>query len=168
MPATGLHFVEHTALLSRALDDIDSLRETALEMPVGMPVRAEYVSSGFGLRVDPFLKRPAFHSGLDLVASMGTTVYAAAPGRVVKAGRNGGYGKMVEIEHADGMITRYGHLSKILVTAGMPVDAGMPIGQVGSTGRSTGPHLHYETRRNGEAVNPSIYLKAGKALRNAS
>ncbi len=164
----GLHFVERTALLSRTLDDIDSLREAALTMPVGVPVKATHVSSRFGYRVDPFLKRPAFHAGLDFVAAARTTVYATAPGIVVAAGWSGGYGKMVEIEHADGVTTRYGHLSAVLVSVGVPVHSGMAIGRVGSTGRSTGPHLHYETRRDGKAVNPAVYLTAGRALRERS
>lgn len=167
IPASGLHFVEKAALLSRALDDIDSLRDAALVRPIGAPLRTGRVSSRFGYRLDPFLKRPAFHAGLDLVAPSGTTVYATAPGIVVSAGRSGGYGKMVEVKHADGVTTRYGHLSVILVAAGASVDASTPIGRVGSTGRSTGPHLHYETRRNGEAVNPTVYLAAGRALRRS-
>lgn len=165
VPATGLHFVERTALLGRTLDEIDALRHAAFARPVGMPVKAARVSSRFGNRLDPFLKRAAFHSGIDFVAASGTIVRAPAPGIVIAAGWNGGYGKMVEVEHADGVTTRYGHLSKVLVSVGDRVDTGVPVGQVGSTGRSTGPHLHYETLRNGKAVNPAAYLAAGKALR---
>jgi murein DD-endopeptidase MepM/ murein hydrolase activator NlpD len=161
-----MHFVEKTALLSKTLDDITSLRTAASELPVGVPVMATHVSSRFGFRQDPFLHRPAFHVGLDLVAAAGMTVTATAPGTVVSAGWAGGYGQMVEVKHADGVSTRYGHLSSILVHPGMKVGAGTPIGRVGSTGRSTGPHLHYETRRNGNAVDPAIYLAAGRALRN--
>ncbi len=168
IPAEGLHFVERAALLQKTLDGIETLRQGAATLPVKLPVKALYVSSGFGFRVDPFLNRPAFHPGLDLVAEAGTTVRATAPGTVVTAGVNGGYGEMVEIAHADGISTRYGHLSAILVTPGMHVDAGTPIGRVGSTGRSTGPHLHYETRRNGEPIDPALYLAAGKALSGGS
>ena len=149
IPAAGLHFVERAALLRRTLDGIESLRQSAKAMPLGAPVKALYFSSRFGYRIDPFLKRPAFHAGLDFVAEDGTVVRATAAGTVVSAGWNGGYGEMVEIKHADGVSTRYGHLSEILVSRGMHVDAGTPIGRVGSTGRSTGPHLHYETRRDG-------------------
>lgn len=165
VPAPGLHFVERAALLTRTLDDIDRLRKSAVALPIGVPVKAMYQSSGFGYRKDPFLRRQAFHTGLDLVAGAGSTVRATAPGIVVSAGWNGGYGQMVEVRHAGGVSTRYGHLSKVLVTAGTKVGAGTPIGLVGSTGRSTGPHLHYETRRDGEPVNPAPYLAAGKALR---
>ncbi len=164
IPVEGLHFVERAALTKKTLDGIETLRRDASALPVRVPVKALYLSSRFGFRVDPFLKRPAFHAGIDFVAETGTLVHATAPGTVVSAGLNGGYGEMVEIAHADGISTRYGHLSAILVTPGMHVDAGTPIGRVGSTGRSTGPHLHYETRRNGEAIDPALYLAAGKAL----
>jgi murein DD-endopeptidase MepM/ murein hydrolase activator NlpD len=167
IPAEGMHFVERTALLKKTLDGIETLRSDAAALPLKVPVRARYISSRFGFRVDPFLKRPAFHAGLDFVAEAGTTVYATAPGTVVSAGLSGGYGEMVEIAHADGVSTRYGHLSQILVSAGAHVDTGTPIGLVGSTGRSTGPHLHYETRRDGEAVDPALYLAAGKALHDS-
>ncbi len=168
VPPETLHFVERTALLKGTLDDIAALRQHAVALPVRMPVKALYISSRFGYRVDPFLKRKAFHAGLDFVAEPGTPVRATAPGTVVFAGSNGGYGEMVEIRHADGVSTRYGHLSKILVARGTQVEAGAKIGLVGSTGRSTGPHLHYETRRDGDAVNPALYLAAGKALRSGS
>ena len=166
IPAAGLHFVERLALLKKSLSEIDALRHDALALPVRLPVKAQGLSSRFGYRIDPFLNRPAFHAGLDFVADAGTTVRATAPGTVVSAGLNGGYGEMVEIAHADGVSTRYGHLSRILVSAGAHVDAGTPIGLVGSTGRSTGPHLHYETRRDGEAMDPALYLAAGRALRS--
>ena len=93
---------------------------------------------------------------------------ATAAGVVANAGWSGGYGNMVEVEHADGVSTRYGHLSAFLVSVGDRVAAGEPIGRVGSTGRSTGPHLHYETLRDGKTVDPAVYLAAGKALRNRS
>lgn len=167
LPAAGLHFVERTAMLDRMLDDIQSLRRSAAAMPLKAPVSARRVSSSFGYRVDPFLKRRAFHAGLDLVAAEGTEVRAPAPGTVVAAGWDGGYGNMVEIRHAGGVTTRYGHLLTVLVSRGARVEAGTPIGRVGSTGRSTGPHLHYETRRNGEPVNPAIFFAAGRALGGA-
>lgn len=164
VPAIGMHFVERTAVLNRMLDDIHSLRRSAAALPLRAPVTAQRISSRFGYRMDPFLKRRGFHAGLDMVAPRGTTVRAPAPGVVVTAGREGGYGNLVEIRHVDGISTRYGHLSAMLVTRGDKVSAGTPIGQVGSTGRSTGPHLHYETRRDGEAVNPAVFLAAGRAL----
>jgi murein DD-endopeptidase MepM/ murein hydrolase activator NlpD len=164
IPADGMHFVERAALLERDLAELAMLRRTAAALPLGMPVRASAVSSGFGHRHDPFLKRRALHAGLDFVAATGADVRTTAPGVVVSAGWSGGYGKMVEIRHANGVSTRYGHLSAVLVQRGEHVATGATIGRVGSTGRSTGPHLHYETRKNGAPVNPAIYLAAGKAL----
>ena len=164
IPAGTMHFVERTALLSRTLDEIASLRRSAQAMPLAPPVRGASISSRFGYRDDPFLHRPAMHAGLDFIAPEGTDVRATGAGVVVSAGWNGGYGQMVAIEHAAGMSTRYAHLSAIQVRPGTQVAEGDIIGRVGSTGRSTGPHLHYETRRNGEPVNPSLYLAAGRAL----
>lgn len=164
IPAPRLHFVERTTMLNRSLDELSALRLAAAAMPLRAPLQARRISSRFGYRMDPFLRRPALHAGLDLVATTGTEVRATAAGTVVAAGWSGGYGQMVEIRHAGGVSTRYAHLSAILVDSGMRVSAGMPIGRVGSTGRSTGPHLHYETRRDGEPVNPTPFLQAGKAL----
>ena len=164
IPAAGLHFVERTAILQLMLDDVEALHRNAESMPIRAPLRSARISSRFGNRMDPFLRRPGFHAGLDLAAAEGSEVRSTAPGTVVSAGLEGGYGKMVEIRHADGLSTRYGHLSAILVPTGAHIPAGTPIGRVGSTGRSTGPHLHYETRRGGKAVNPAPFLAAGKAL----
>ena len=165
--AEGLYFVERAALAGRTLDAIAEMRRSAEALPLGVPVKAERLSSKFGYRLDPFLHRQAFHAGVDFVADQGVDVHATAPGTVVSAGWSGGYGKLIEIRHADGVTTRYGHLSKILVSPGETVNAGDTIGRVGSTGRSTGPHLHYETRRAGEPVNPAIYISAGRALRES-
>ena len=165
--ADGLYFVERAALAGRTIDAIAEMRRSAEALPLGVPVKAERLSSKFGYRLDPFLHREAFHAGVDFVADQGTEVHATAPGTVVSAGWHGGYGKLIEIHHADGVTTRYGHLSNILVSPGDVVAAGETIGRVGSTGRSTGPHLHYETRRSGEPVNPSIYISAGRILRGS-
>jgi murein DD-endopeptidase MepM/ murein hydrolase activator NlpD len=119
------------------------------------------LSSGFGVRTDPFLGRPAMHTGLDFRASTGDPVRATANGRVVSAGWAGGYGRMVEIDHGNGLSTRYGHMSRINVKVGQQIHIGQIVGEVGSTGRSTGPHLHYETRIDGEAVDPQRFLRAG-------
>jgi murein DD-endopeptidase MepM/ murein hydrolase activator NlpD len=151
--------------VNRTLGDIEGLRQAAFAKPVGAPLASRRISSRFGNRLDPFLKRPAFHAGIDFVAAAGTPVRSTAPGVVVSAGWNGGYGRMVEIKHSDGISTRYGHLSAILVSVGDKVGAGTPVGRVGSTGRSTGPHLHYETLSGGKAINPAAYLAAGRALR---
>ena len=168
VPAARLHFVERAAMLERALQDVAVLRRHAELLPLRPPTSARRVSSGFGLRDDPFLNRPALHGGIDFVAPEGTAVRATAPGTVVAAGWNGGYGQMVEIRHADGITTRYAHLSAVLVPQGARVAAGNLIGRVGSTGRSTGPHLHYETRRGGEPVDPARFLAAGRILWGAA
>jgi murein DD-endopeptidase MepM/ murein hydrolase activator NlpD len=134
-------------------------------VPLRAPLPGELdVSSPFGVRIDPFLHQPAMHTGMDLRGNLGDPVHATAAGKVVKAGWEGGYGQMVEIDHGEGLSTRYGHLSEIDVTVGQKVRIGQVIGRLGSTGRSTGPHLHYETRINGEAVNPAKFLAAGVKL----
>jgi murein DD-endopeptidase MepM/ murein hydrolase activator NlpD len=107
---------------------------------------------------------PALHAGIDFRATAGSPVRSAGAGRVIKAGWNGGYGRMVEIDHSDGLTTRYAHMSKILVKEGQQIETGQIVGRVGSSGRSTGPHLHYEVRRNGDAVDPMIFIKAGKKV----
>lgn len=164
VPAPEMHFVERTVMLSRTLDEIADLRRSAEAMPLAMPLAGGRISSRFGNREDPFLNRPALHAGLDFAAASGANVQATAAGVVVSAGWSGGYGLMVELRHAGGLSTRYAHLSQILVEPGDRVSTGTPIGRVGSTGRSTGPHLHYEARRDGEALNPAVYLAAGQAL----
>ncbi len=132
-------------------------------MPLRVPLR---LSSPFGLRVHPVTGVPTLHAGLDLVAPAGTPIYATADGRVLRAGPAGGYGNMVEIQHADGLVTRYGHMQSIAVEAGQEVTAATVIGQLGSTGVSTGPHLHYEIRRAEEAIDPMPFLQAGQALKS--
>lgn len=149
--------------LSRA--QVDKLTRTLSLVPYRKPVvgNVEF-SSGFGVRSDPFLGRPAMHSGLDFRASTGDPVRATANGKVINAGWSGGYGRLVEIDHGNGLSTRYGHLSAINVKIGERVTIGQVIGEVGSTGRSTGPHLHYETRIDGDAVDPQKFLRAGVRL----
>ena len=143
-------------------------RARSIAVPVRKPIVGEIdLSSGFGVRTDPFLGRPAMHTGLDFRSSMGDPVRATANGTVETAGWSGGYGNMVEIDHGNGFATRYGHLSKIDVKVGQKIKIGQVIGRVGSTGRSTGPHLHYETRIDGEAVDPQKFLRAGLRLGNA-
>jgi murein DD-endopeptidase MepM/ murein hydrolase activator NlpD len=143
------------------------LNHVLIAVPVRKPVMGEVdMSSPFGVRTDPFLGRPAMHTGIDLRGETGEPVHATAAGKISIAGRDGGYGNMVEIDHGNGLATRYGHLSEIDVTVGQTVRIGQVIGKIGSTGRSTGPHLHYETRVNGEAVNPQKFLRAGLRLGN--
>jgi murein DD-endopeptidase MepM/ murein hydrolase activator NlpD len=148
--------------------EINQYARTLVAVPVRKPVAGEVdMSSPFGVRLDPFLGRPAIHTGIDLRGETGEPVHATAAGRVSIAGREGGYGNMIEINHGNGLATRYGHLSEIDVKVGQTVHIGDIIGRIGSTGRSTGPHLHYETRINGEAVDPQKFLRAGVRLGSA-
>jgi murein DD-endopeptidase MepM/ murein hydrolase activator NlpD len=148
--------------------EINQYSHTLVSVPVRKPVTGEVdMSSPFGMRLDPFLGRPAIHTGIDLRGEIGEPVHATGAGRVTIAGRDGGYGNMVEISHGNGLATRYGHLSQIDVKVGQTVRVGEIIGKIGSTGRSTGPHLHYETRVNGEAVDPQKFLRAGVRLGSA-
>jgi murein DD-endopeptidase MepM/ murein hydrolase activator NlpD len=149
--------------LTRA--QMDKLNRTMAQVPYRKPVvgTVEF-TSGFGVRSDPFLGRPAMHAGLDFRGATGDPIRATANGRVISAGNSGGYGRMVEIDHGNGLSTRYGHMSAINVKVGDSIKIGQVIGLVGSTGRSTGPHLHYETRIDGEAVDPQKFLRAGVRL----
>ena len=137
------------AVLERALDGIPSV----------VPASVRSITSGFGYRRDPFNGRAAMHSGIDFKGGIGSPIFAAADGRVTFAGWRGGYGKAVEVTHANGMMTRYAHLSRIDVKPGQMVAAGATLGGLGSTGRSTGPHLHFEVRINDRAVNPRPFLE---------
>lgn len=122
------------------------------------------ISSGYGNRKDPFTGGRAYHSGIDFSAPRGTLVLSAGYGKVSFVGERSGYGNVVEVTHANGLVSRYGHLSAFLVKEGQVVATGTPIAKVGSTGRSTGPHLHFEVRRKDSAVDPSPYLAAGREL----
>ena len=150
--------------LDQALDKLDRIKQQAKALPISNPAPGRSISSTFGIRKDPLLGTPALHSGMDFRAPMGFPAKATAAGVVVKAGWNGGYGRMVEIDHGDGFSTRYAHLSQIDVREGQKVKIGDVIGNVGSSGRSTGPHLHYEVRHNGEAIDPLRFIKVGKKL----
>jgi murein DD-endopeptidase MepM/ murein hydrolase activator NlpD len=144
---------------------VERLNRTLALVPYRKPVIGEVeFTSGFGVRSDPFLGRPAMHTGLDFRAQTGDPVRATANGKVASSGWAGGYGRMVEVDHGNGLSTRYGHLSEINVKVGDIIKIGQVIGAVGSTGRSTGPHLHYETRIDGEAVDPQKFLRAGVRL----
>ena len=150
--------------LDEALDRLEKMKQTARRIPVANPIPGASLTSGFGVRRDPLLRRPAHHSGVDFRAVQGSPVRAAGAGRVVKAGWNGGYGRMVEIDHGNGLTTRYAHLSRILVREGDEVADGDIVGRVGTSGRSTGPHLHYEVRKDGVAVNPLKFISVGRRL----
>ena len=136
----------------------DSARRQFL--PSLKPVGATWSSSSFGYRIDPFTGRNAFHEGIDFPADPGTPIVAAASGRVVFAGEHPQYGKMVEIDHGNGLVTRYAHASRLNVKVGDPVVRGQCVATVGSTGRSTGPHLHFEVRLRGVPQNPARFLQA--------
>ncbi len=150
--------------LDEALDALDRLKTEARRLPLANPAPGRSVTSPFGVRTDPLLGTAALHSGMDFRAPTGMPAKVTAPGVVVKAGWNGGYGRMIEVDHGNGFATRYGHLSKIDVTVGTGLNAGDVIGKTGSSGRSTGPHLHYEIRHNGEAIDPLRFLRVGKKV----
>jgi len=138
------------AVLERAIDGI----------PQVVPASDQNITSGFGYRRDPFNGQGAMHAGIDFQGAVGSPIFAAADGRVTFAGQKSGYGNAIEITHGNGMLTRYAHLSRIGVRIGQEVAAGATIGGLGSTGRSTGPHLHFEVRINDRAVNPRPFLEA--------
>lgn len=146
---------------------LDSLEHGAISIPSIHPIEEAKLqfSSYFGVRTDPFNGRAAMHAGVDLPGPVGTPVYATADGIVDRAGRDGGYGNMVEIDHGKGIQTRYGHLSKVLASVNERVKRGQLIGLMGSTGRSTGSHLHYEVRIDGRAVNPMPFLESADYLK---
>ncbi|SED86163.1 Murein DD-endopeptidase MepM and murein hydrolase activator NlpD, contain LysM domain [Rhizobiales bacterium GAS191] len=147
------------------LEEHDQLSHTISLLPVRQPLPGQLeITSPYGARRDPFGMGWALHAGVDLRAEEGSIVRATAAGKIVNAAYTGGYGNMVEIEHSQGVSTRYGHLSAILVSDGQNVSAGTPIGRVGSTGRSTGPHLHYETRIDNDPVDPMRFLKSADML----
>ena len=150
--------------LDHALDQLDLLKAEIRKVPIANPAPGAVVTSGFGFRSDPILGVSALHPGIDFRDAVGSNVPATAAGVVTRAGRTGGYGNMVEIDHGGGYSTRYAHLSEIDVKIGEKVALGQTIGKSGSTGRSTGPHLHYEVRHNGKAVNPVSFLKAGRVV----
>jgi murein DD-endopeptidase MepM/ murein hydrolase activator NlpD len=165
LPANAGAFERQLYRINITRSQMERLNRTLALVPYRKPVIGEVeFTSGFGVRTDPFLGRPAMHTGLDFRAAMGDPVRATANGKVASAGWAGGYGRMVEIDHGNGLSTRYGHLSEIGVKVGDPIKIGQVIGAVGSTGRSTGPHLHYETRIDGEAVDPQKFLRAGVRL----
>jgi murein DD-endopeptidase MepM/ murein hydrolase activator NlpD len=165
LPSESQSFERALTRVNIARAYADKLSATLVSVPVREPVTGEIdFSSPFGVRVDPFLHVPAMHTGIDFRGSYGEPAHATAAGTVTSAGWSGGYGQMVEIDHGNGLATRYGHLSEIDVHVGQSIRIGQVVGRIGSTGRSTGPHLHYETRVDGEAVDPQRFLKAGATL----
>lgn len=145
--------------LGLSLARLSALERGLDGVPQVMPADAGSISSGFGLRRDPFKGTAAMHSGLDFRAPYGSPIRAAAGGEITFVGRKGGYGRTVEVSHGSGMVTRYAHMSRWEAKVGQHVEAGEVIGAIGSSGRSTGPHLHFEVRINGRAVNPRPFLE---------
>lgn len=143
------------------LSEAGALVDAASKLPFARPTTTSPQTSSYGVRFDPFTRRPAFHSGLDFAGATHTPIYSTAPGVVSFTGVRSGYGNTIEIDHGRGFKTRYAHLQAIGVRPGQRVAVGTRIGGMGSTGRSTGPHLHYEVWVNGRAQNPSRFVKAG-------
>ena len=140
---------------------LDNLASGAIAVPSDKPVKTAAFTSGYGVRSDPFRGGRAMHAGIDLAGPHGTPIYATADGLVTTAGWNsGGYGNLIKLDHGRGIETRYGHLSQMLVRPGQQVKRGQLIARMGSTGRSTGNHLHYEVRIDGRAVNPIPFMKS--------
>lgn len=145
------------------LEQVVSRRQLKHAMsPAGRPIRTGWLSSYFGKRTDPFNGRQEMHKGIDFAGQMGSDVLATAAGVVTWAGKRYGYGQLVEINHGNGISTRYGHCEKILVKVGQKVKQGERIGLMGSSGRSTGPHVHYEVLKDGRQINPAQYVRVGR------
>jgi murein DD-endopeptidase MepM/ murein hydrolase activator NlpD len=168
-PGQGGPFV---ALDTKRLGEVDArseeLQKIIRTLPLAAPLPHYTLESGFGGRADPFTHKPGFHPGLDMVAPYGSPIYSTAPGVVVFAGNKSEYGKVVEIDHGHGFATRYAHLHRVTVALGQRVSLHQQVGELGSTGRSTGPHLHYEVLVNGTAQDPEKFLQAGKNVVQAS
>ena len=149
--------------MSAIFDDVDNLeyyKEVLKYVPIGKPVWSYWVTSGFGVRIDPFRGEGAVHKGVDLASRTGNKVKTMAKGKVTRAEFSGAYGNLVEVDHGNGFKTRYAHLHKIYVKKGDYLEIDDTVGEVGSTGRSTGPHLHYETIYQGRNVDPMPFIKA--------
>jgi murein DD-endopeptidase MepM/ murein hydrolase activator NlpD len=162
---------EFASRIQHAATDMSDMRQlsaAAQKMPFYRPTTNPALSSSYGVRFDPFTHRPAFHSGLDFPGAFHTPILATAPGVISFTGVRSGYGNVVEIDHGNGFKTRYAHLQAASVRVGQRVAIGQRVGAMGSTGRSTGPHLHYEVWVNGRAQNPNRFLKAGEYVQQAS
>ncbi|MBI2236086.1 MAG: M23 family metallopeptidase [Magnetospirillum sp.] len=162
--AEGGPFVPAGSALAAAMGEVERwnrLERAVRVLPWGPPLARYHLTSGFGPRRDPFNHRRAFHTGIDLKAAARAAVRATAPGRVVFAGRRGGYGRMVEVDHGFGVRTRYGHLAALRVHRGQRVADGQLVGLVGSSGRSTGVHMHYEVVVGGIPRNPMRFMRRG-------
>ena len=165
LPTSSEEFAMEMARLGREIEDrgrkLRLLDQVVMERELsedslspGLPVRSGYISSYFGMRKDPLHGRQSFHSGVDYAGKVGTDILAIADGLVIQSETVSGYGRLVEIRHANGLVTRYAHCKKLLVAAGDLVTKGQVIATLGSSGRSTGPHLHFEVLKEGVAINP--------------
>jgi murein DD-endopeptidase MepM/ murein hydrolase activator NlpD len=155
-------FGQFNKTVSGMRTDWDKQLQWLNTLPTAVPIGGNFrMSSGFGMRVDPFTNTLARHEGLDFTAMQGTPILATADGTVTRSGWEDTYGNIVEVTHAEGFMTRYAHISKRHVTEGQRVKRGQHIADVGSTGRSTGPHLHYEVFRHGHVLNPAQVLPTG-------
>ncbi len=154
--------------LGVSLARMEALERGLAGIPQVNPASLEYISSGFGYRSDPFTGGAAFHAGLDFKGPIGAPIYAAAAGKVSYAGVRQGYGNVIEIDHGNGLMTRYAHMSRFAAALGQSVSAGDVIGAIGNSGRSTGPHLHFEVRINDRPVNPRPFLEAAARVQQTS
>lgn len=155
-------FEEIVVDLENRLARWENLQRVLEHMPLAGPTTRGYVSSGYGRRRDPFTRKAAYHKGIDIAAPPRTSVYATAPATVKRAGKNGAYGLMVELDHGYGFVTRYGHLKKISVKVGQTLTFHQKVGEMGSSGRSTGSHVHYEVIFDGKTLDPQKFMKAGR------
>ena len=154
--------VDDNLYFSENIEQLMYLENLFNSVPFSSPMKRYYISSRYGNRVDPMTKRKAYHYGMDFAGPVGANVYSTAPGIVKFAGRKGNYGKFVEIDHGFNIVTRYGHLGVLKVSKGDQLARGTVIGYQGSTGRSSGPHLHYEVRFDDQHYNPEKFIRAGK------
>jgi hypothetical protein len=162
-PMVEGEFQPRTVAIKARLYEAEALSEIVAALPLGHPILNETVlTSKFGVRRDPFTKRPTHHSGLDFIGGPMAPIVATGPGTVKFAGWGGAYGNMVEIDHGNGFITRYAHMKKLNVKRGQTVEKGDQVGGMGSTGRSTATHLHYEVHFDGRARDPKSFIKAGQ------
>ena len=158
-----IKFAERVTQVAARLEEANYYQDVIETLPLGEPIGVPHrETSGYGLRSDPFTRNPAFHAGMDMAAYMSAPIVAAGPGVVTYAGPRAGYGRLVEVDHGYGFKTRYGHLLKVEVKKGDQINMGDLVGRMGSTGRSTGPHLHYEVWFRGKTYNPVKFLRAGQ------
>ena len=168
LPKEAIAFERQVQRITLARNNMHRLSRALIFVPLRKPVGGDIdLVSGFGVRVDPFSGSPAMHTGIDIHGETGEPVRATADGTVAAAGWSGGYGRSVDVDHGNGMSTRYAHLSSFDVRVGQSVKSGQIVGRLGTSGRSTGPHLHYETRVRGEAVDPQKFLRAAQRLEGA-